>query len=125
MRSLSLKFCHVALYLVSVLPCILLCHVTLYIFSYQFFQRRNHNTPESEQEELNDIQIRCPSANRCSRSSLNAIGNTNNSKSNNTMTVTTAIVTLPTPSTASETESSKTQTASGTQFSNPVRISTL
>ncbi|XP_071174711.1 potassium voltage-gated channel protein Shal-like isoform X6 [Mytilus edulis] len=92
---------------------------------------RHHN--DSEHEELNDIQVRIPSANRSSRSSLNAVGNVNNSKSNN-LTVTTAIVNLPTPSTTPEME---TQGTSGpmvqppsytqTQAHNPesVRISTL
>ncbi|VDI27582.1 potassium voltage-gated channel Shal-related subfamily D member 2 [Mytilus galloprovincialis] len=92
---------------------------------------RHHN--DSEHEELNDIQVRIPSANRSSRSSLNAVGNVNNSKSNN-LTVTTAIVNLPTPSTTPEIE---TQGTSGqmvqppsytqTQAHNPesVRISTL
>ncbi|XP_046357741.1 potassium voltage-gated channel protein Shal-like isoform X3 [Haliotis rufescens] len=92
---------------------------------------RTHDRHALEQEELNDIQIRLPTINRSSRSSLNAVECTN-SKSNNTLTVTTAIVTLPTPSTTSETESLKTQSTSGTmspptQSQNPgvVRISTL
>ncbi|XP_046575263.1 potassium voltage-gated channel protein Shal-like isoform X3 [Haliotis rubra] len=92
---------------------------------------RTHDRHGLEQEELNDIQIRLPTINRSSRSSLNAVECTN-SKSNNTLTVTTAIVTLPTPSTTSETESLKTQSTSGTmspptQSQNPgvVRISTL
>ncbi|XP_063436582.1 potassium voltage-gated channel protein Shal-like isoform X1 [Mytilus trossulus] len=96
-----------------------------------FVSKRHHN--DSEHEELNDIQVRIPSANRSSRSSLNAVGNVNNSKSNN-LTVTTAIVNLPTPSTTPEME---TQGTSGpmvqppsytqTQAHNPesVRISTL
>ncbi|CAC5366975.1 KCND2 [Mytilus coruscus] len=92
---------------------------------------RYHN--DSEHEELNDIQVRIPTTNRSSRSSLNAVGNVNNSKSNN-LTVTTAIVNLPTPSTTPEME---TQGTSGpmvqppsytqTQAHNPesVRISTF
>lgn len=87
---------------------------------------------ESEQEELNDVQIRLPTINRTSRSSLNAIGSTN-SKSNNTVTVTTAIVTLPTSSTTSEAESLRTHNTSGGTMSpqleaqnpNIVKISTL
>lgn len=87
---------------------------------------------ESEQEELNDVQIRLPTINRTSRSSLNAIGSTN-SKSNNTVTVTTAIVALPTSSTTSEAESLRTHNTSGGTMSpqleaqnpNIVKISTL
>lgn len=83
---------------------------------------------DSDHEELNDIQIRLPTVNRSSRSSLNAVGN--NSKSNN-LSVTTAIVNLPTPSTTPEME---TQSSSvnmsphySTRANNPesVRISTL
>lgn len=69
-----------------------------------FFQRRN---TDSDQDDLNDIQIRLPTINRSSRSNLNAVSGgtaTSNSKSNN-LTVTTAIVTPPTPSTTPETES--------------------
>lgn len=89
---------------------------------------RHHN--DSEHEELNDIQIRLPMANRSSRSSLNAVGSVNNSKSNN-LTVTTAIVNLPTPSTTPEMD---TQSTSGSMAPPPsysqhnpesVRISTL
>lgn len=87
---------------------------------------------ESEQEELNDVQIRLPTINRTSRSSLNAIGSTN-SKSNNTVTVTTAIVALPTSSTTSEAESLRTHNTGGGTMSpqleaqnpNIVKISTL
>ena len=55
-----------------------------------------------------------PTANRSSRSSLNAIGTLTNNKPNNTLTVTTAIVTLPTPSTTPETETPPSQSTSGT-----------
>ncbi|KAL5015385.1 hypothetical protein ScPMuIL_009655 [Solemya velum] len=89
---------------------------------------------EPEQEELNDIQIRLPTINNSSRSSLNAIEPPINSKPNNTVSVTTAIVNLPTPSTTPETESAKNQSSSTTMplmsgpcHQNPsvVRISTL
>lgn len=76
-------------------------------------QRRN---TDSDQDDLNDIQIRLPTINRSSRSNLNAVSGgggggatTPNSKSNN-LTVTTAIVTPPTPSTTPETESLLAQT---------------
>lgn len=78
-------------------------------------QRRN---TDSDQDDLNDIQIRLPTINRSSKSNLNAVSGgggggggatTPNSKSNN-LTVTTAIVTPPTPSTTPETESLLAQT---------------
>nr|XP_022299292.1 potassium voltage-gated channel protein Shal-like isoform X1 [Crassostrea virginica] len=75
------------------------------------FLVKRRNT-DSDQDELNDIQIRLPTINRSSRSNLNAVSGgatTPNSKSNN-LTVTTAIVTLPTPSTTPETESLLAQT---------------
>lgn len=81
----------------------------IHIFFWLSFQRRN---TDSDQDELNDIQIRLPTINRSSRSNLNAVSGgatTPNSKSNN-LTVTTAIVTLPTPSTTPETESLLAQT---------------
>ncbi|KAK3101448.1 hypothetical protein FSP39_003666 [Pinctada imbricata] len=96
------------------------------------FLVKRRNT-DSDNDDLNDIQIRLPTLNRSSRSNLNAVStSTPNSKSNN-LTVTTAIVTLPTPSTTPETESAHTQSTSGTmspsnaQMQNPdsVRISTL
>lgn len=82
-------------------------------FSFSL-QRRN---TDSDQDDLNDIQIRLPTINRSSRSNLNAVSGggggggatTPNSKSNN-LTVTTAIVTPPTPSTTPETESLLAQT---------------
>lgn len=84
-----------------------------FIFSFSL-QRRN---TDSDQDDLNDIQIRLPTINRSSRSNLNAVSGggggggatTPNSKSNN-LTVTTAIVTPPTPSTTPETESLLAQT---------------
>lgn len=106
-------------------------HVADYVLYLQYLAfcfQRHHN--DSEHEELNDIQIRLPMANRSSRSSLNAVGSVNNSKSNN-LTVTTAIVNLPTPSTTPEMD---TQSTSGSMAPPPsysqhnpesVRISTL
>lgn len=108
-----------------------LCGKDLFEKKTFLFQTRSSGH-ESEQEELNDVQIRLPTINRTSRSSLNAIGSTN-SKSNNTVTVTTAIVTLPTSSTTSEAESLRTHNTSGGTMSpqleaqnpNIVKISTL
>lgn len=96
------------------------CKYMIWIFKkvikdlfFFFFQRRN---TDSDQDDLNDIQIRLPTINRSSRSNLNAVSGgggggatTPNSKSNN-LTVTTAIVTPPTPSTTPETESLLAQT---------------
>ncbi|XP_060067829.1 potassium voltage-gated channel protein Shal-like isoform X2 [Ylistrum balloti] len=76
--------------------------------------RRYLVSKKADKDDLNDIQIRMPTINRSSRSSLNAVGTSTNNKPNNTLTVTTAIVTLPTPSTTPETESAQTQSTSGT-----------
>ncbi|KAJ8302007.1 hypothetical protein KUTeg_020994 [Tegillarca granosa] len=98
----------------------------------RYLVKKRSNT-ESDQDELNDIQIRLPAINRTSRSSLNAVGSSNN-KSNNTLTVTTAIVNLPTPSTTPEAEAMLPQsgttstTVVPSNVQNPgnvVRISTL
>ena len=101
--------------------------------SISFQKSKNRH---EEQDELNDIQIRLPTLNRSSRSSLNAVDNSN-SKSNNTLTVTQATLSLPSPSSTPDTESAKTQSTSGSAVSpilptqapthnpNVVRISTL
>lgn len=78
-------------------------------------EKTTRRNTDSDQDDLNDIQIRLPTINRSSRSNLNAVSGggggatTPNSKSNN-LTVTTAIVTPPTPSTTPETESLLAQT---------------
>ncbi|CAH1783663.1 unnamed protein product [Owenia fusiformis] len=65
-------------------------------FGFKKYQA-TRTSPESGQDDLNDVQIRLPTINRHSRSSLNAINANNGNKPNNTQ-VTTAIVTMPTSS---------------------------
>jgi hypothetical protein len=96
---------------------------------FVYFQP-TRSSPESGQEELNDLQqIHLPTINRTvSRSSLNAIPiSTTNNKANNTTTVTTAIVTMPSSSTNSDAESMRTPSTCSASPQNPnvCRVSTL
>lgn len=90
--------------------------------------QQTRSTPESAQEELNDLKPPIVATNRASRSSLNAITQPSHRANN---TVTTAIVTLPTSSNNSETEAlctPETHTSPSGQsphMSSAVRISAL